>query len=328
MSLVISRTARTAGRVASAACVAAALTIGSAAHAVDNLKILVPANPGGGWDQTGRAMQQVLQGAGLVKSIQVDNKGGAGGTIGLAQFVNSAKGDGNAIIVSGLVMVGAIITNKSPVNLTQVTPIARLTGEFEVIAVPANSPLKSMDDLVTAWKKDPGKMAWAGGSAGGTDHITVGLLAKAVGIDATKINYVAHSGGGEAVAQLLGGHLPVGVNGYAEFQAQIEAGKLRALGISSPKRLPGVNVPTFIEQNIKVEIANWRGVFGAPGITAAQKKDLSDTIDKMVKTPAWKEILKKNSWADFYLTSDEYAKYVTEENTRVTAILKDIGLVK
>ena len=328
MSRVVSRIARTAGCVISAAGLTAALTLGTAAHAVDSLKILVPANPGGGWDQTGRAMQQVLQSSGLVKSIQVDNKGGAGGTIGLAQFVSSAKGDGNAIIVSGLVMVGAIITNKSPVNLSQVTPIARLTGEFEVIAVPANSPLKSMDDLMQAWKKDPGKMAWAGGSAGGTDHITVGMLAKVGGVDATKINYVAHSGGGEAVAQLLGGHLPVGVNGYAEFQAQIDAGKLRALGISSPKRLPGVNIPTFMEQGIKVEIANWRGVFGAPGITAAQQKDLAAMVDKMVKTPAWQEILKKNSWADFYLTGDAYAKYVVSENERVGAILKDIGLVK
>lgn len=328
MSLTLSRTARSAGRVASVALVAAALTIGSTAHAVDNLKILAPAAPGGGWDQTARAMAQALQSVGLVKSVQVDNKAGAAGTIGLAQFVNSAKGDGNAMIVSGLVMVGGIITNKSAVNLSQVTPIARLTGEFEVIAVPANSPLKTMDDLVKAWKQDPGKMAWAGGSAGGTDHITVGLLAKAVGVDSAKINYVAHSGGGEAVAQLLGGHLPVGVNGYAEFQAQIEAGKLRALGISSPKRLPGVNIPTFAEQNIKVEIANWRGVFGAPGITAAQQKDLTDTIDRMVRAPAWQETLKKNNWADFYLSGDAYAKFVAEENTRVTGVLKDIGLVK
>jgi putative tricarboxylic transport membrane protein len=185
-----------------------------------------------------------------------------------------------------------------------------------------------MDDLVKAWKADPGKMAWAGGSAGGTDHITVGLLAKAAGIDATKINYVAHSGGGEAVAQLLGGHLPVGVNGYAEFQAHIESGKLRALGISSPKRLPGVNVPTFIEQKINVEIANWRGVFGAPGITEPQKKDLVAIVDKMVRTPAWQEVLKKNNWADFYLSGDAYGKFVSEENVRVTGVLKDIGLVK
>ena len=199
--------------------------------------------------------------------MQFDNKGGAAGTIGLAQFVNSAKGDPNAVMIGGMVMVGGIILNKSPVNLSQVTPIARLTSEWEVIVVPANSPHKTMADLVKAFKDNPGKVSWGGGSAGGTDHILVGLIAKAVGVDPAKINYVPFKGGGEAIAAILGGHVTAGVSGLGEFAEQIKSGKMRALAQSSPTKLDGI--PSLKEQGIDVELGNWRGIFGGAGPHAA-----------------------------------------------------------
>ena len=199
-----------------------------------SLKMMIPANPGGGWDQTGRNLAAAMQSAKLVSGVQFDNKGGAAGTIGLAQFVNSAKGDPNAVMIGGMVMVGGIILNKSPVNLSQVTPIARLTSEWEVIVVPANSPHKTMADLVKAFKENPGKVSWGGGSAGGTDHILIGLIAKAVGVDPAKINYVPFKGGGEAIAAILGGHVTAGVSGIGEFAEQIKSGKMRALAQSAP----------------------------------------------------------------------------------------------
>ena len=199
--------------------------IALAASAQPTLKMMIPANPGGGWDQTGRNLAAAMQSAKLVSSVQFDNKGGAAGTIGLAQFVNSAKGDPNSVMIGGMVMVGGIILNKSPVNLSQVTPIARLTSEWEVIVVPANSPHKTMGDLVKAFKENPGKVSWGGGSAGGTDHILIGLIAKDVGVDPAKINYVAFKGGGEAIAAILGGHVTAGVSGLGEFAEQIKAGE-------------------------------------------------------------------------------------------------------
>jgi putative tricarboxylic transport membrane protein len=311
-----------------AAAVAAA-PLGAAYAEINELKIIAPAAPGGGWDQTARSIQHVLQTDKLVQNVQVLNVPGAGGTIGLAQFVNGSKGDPNVMIVGGYVMVGAIITNKSPVNLSMVTPIARLTGEYEAIAVPANSPLKSLADLVAALKADPQKVSWAGGSAGGTDHITAGLFAKAIGVDPRKVNYIAFSGGGESLASILGGKVTVGISSLSEYDAQAKAGKLRILGVSSAARLPDApDVPTFKESGVDVEIQNWRMIAAAPGITAEQKQALSATIDKMVKSKAWTDMLAQKGWANTYLSGEAFDAQLAKDIAATQTILKDIGLAQ
>ncbi len=308
------------------AALASALT--TSAFAQVELKLVAPAAPGGGWDQTARAMQQALVAEKIARSVQVTNVAGAGGTVGLAQFVTGAKGDGNQLMVNGFVMVGAILMNRAPVSLDQVTPIARLTEETQVIVVPANSPIKTAKDLAEVVKKDVSKVTWAGGSAGGIDHIMAALFAGAAGADASKVNYIPFSGGGESLAAILGGKVTAGISGYGEYEGQIKAGKLRAVGVTSPQRLPGVDVPTFKEQGIDLVIANWRSVVAAPGITPAQTKALSDAIDKMVKSATWKDILKQKGWDDAYLPADAFAKFLKEEQARVNEVLKSVGLVK
>lgn len=316
----------------SGALLAAAVAVApfGAAHAeIKDLKIIAPAAPGGGWDQTARSIQHVLQSDKLVENVQVLNVPGAGGTIGLAQFVNSSKGDPNVLIVGGYVMVGAIITNKSPVNLSMVTPIARLTGEYEAIAVPANSPLKSLADLVAALKADPKKVSWAGGSAGGTDHIAAGLFTKAIGVDPTKVNYIAFSGGGESLASLLGGKVTVGISSLSEYDAQAKAGKLRILGVSSAARLPEApDVPTFKEAGVDVEIQNWRMIAAAPGITPEQKQEITQTIDKMAKSKAWTDLLAQKGWANTYLSGEAFDAQLAKDIAATQTILKDIGLAQ
>src|SRR6188474_3233556 len=273
--------------------VAGATLFASSAFAQMELKIVAPAAPGGGWDQTARSIQQALTAEKLVKSAQVINIAGAGGTVGLAQFVNSAKGDGNQLMVNGFVMVGAILMNKSPVSMSQITPIAKITEETQIMVVPANSPIKTAKDLAELVRKDVAKVTFAGGSAGGVDHIMAALFVGAAGADAAKVNYVPFSGGGESLAAILGGKVTAGISGYGEYEGQIKSGKLRAIGVSSPQRLPGVDVPTFREQGIDLVITNWRSVVAAPGISEAQKKALAETIDRLVKSPAWKEMLKQ-----------------------------------
>ncbi len=226
--------------------------------AMADYTIIAPANPGGGWDQTARTMQTVMQEDGISPSVQVQNVPGAGGTIGLAQFASQNKGNPDALIVGGFVMVGAILTNNSPVSLKDVTPIARLTGEYEAVVVPAASPIQDMAGLIEALKADPGAVSWAGGSAGGTDHIAVGLIAKAAGVDPTKINYIAYSGGGEALAAILGNQVTAGVSSLGEFDAQVKAGTLRLLAVSSPERIEGADAPTLKEAGLDVELQNWR----------------------------------------------------------------------
>ena len=311
-----------------AATLVAVMGLSGSAFAQMELKIMAPAAPGGGWDGTARSMQQALTAAGLTKSVQVSNVAGAGGTIGLAQFVNASKGDGNQLMVNGFVMVGALLTNKSPVSLDQVTPIARLTAEALVIVVPANSPIKDAKGLADAIKTDIAKVTFAGGSAGGVDHILAALLAGTVGADGAKVNYVPFSGGGEALAAIMGGRVTAGISGWGEFEGQIKAGTLRAIAVTSPAKLPGNPTPTLKEQGINLELLNWRSVVAAPGITADQKKALVEVIDKMVKSPQWQEILKQRGWDNAYLPSPAFDEFLKAEQTRVSGVLKAVGLVK
>lgn len=290
--------------------------------------IIAPAGPGGGWDQTARSLQTVLQDEKISGSVQVVNVPGAGGTIGLAQFTSQNSGNPNALIVGGYVMVGAILTNQSPVTLKDVTPIARLTGEYEAIVVPAASPLQTMDDLITALKADPGAVSWAGGSAGGVDHVTVGLVAKAAGVDPTKINYIAYAGGGEALAAILGNQVTAGISGYGEFESQIKAGTLRLLAVSSAEPIAGAETPTLKDAGLDVVVQNWRMIAAAPGLSAEQTAAITADIEKAVNSDAWKEILKSKGWQNTYLAGDAFKEQLAKDVSATESILKDIGLVK
>lgn len=294
---------------------------------IKGLEIIAPASPGGGWDQHARTLQQVLQDQKLASGIQVANIPGAGGTIGLAQFV-TAKKRSPAILVGGQIMLGAIVTNKSAVTLDQVAPLARLTGEYTAIVVPADSPIKTFGDLIAKFKADPGSVSWGGGSAGGSDQILAGLIAKAVGVDPAKVNYVATAGGGELLASALGGHVTLGMGGYNEFAPQFEAGKLRAIAVSAPQRLPGTSTPTLKEQGVDLEFVNWRGVFMQANAKPAEKKELEEAVAKVVASNEWKEILKQRGWIDQYQPSEQFAAFLKEERSRIEGTLKDIGVVK
>lgn len=311
--------------LASAAAIAT-LAATAALAAPAELTIMAPAAPGGGWDQTARSMQSVLQESKIVGNVQVVNVPGAGGTIGLAQFVNDDKGNAARLIVGGYVMVGAIIANKSPVSLADVTPLARLTGEYNAIVVPKDSPIKSMADLVDKLKADPGSVSWAGGSAGGVDHIAVGLIAKAVGVDPTKINYIPYSGGGEALAAILGGQVTAGISGYGEFEGQVKAGELRLLALTGGPG--GADRPTLKDQGIDVDVQNWRMVAAAPGITDAEKADLVATIEAMANSDQWKAVLAAKNWENTFLAGDAFSAYLDEQVKATAAVLKDLGIAQ
>ena len=311
----------------SLAALAAAGALPLSARAATNVKMMIPANPGGGWDTTGRALGKAMTDGKLVDTVTYDNKGGAAGALGLAQFINGSKNDPNALMVMGAVMLGGIITGKPPVNLSQATPIARISSEYNVFVLPANSPFKTMADVVAQLKKDPGSVKWGGGSRGSTEHIAAAMIAQKVGADPSKINYVAFRGGGEATAAVLGGNVTVGGSGYSEFAESIAAGKMRAIAVTSANRLPGVNVPTLKEQGIDVEIGNWRGVYGAPGISADQRKTRTDLVLAALKTPSWAEASKKNDWTPAVLAGEPFAKFVDDEFASLRATMTKSGMV-
>ncbi len=297
------------------------------ARADTNLKMMIPANPGGGWDTTGRALGKALQDAGVAASVSYDNKGGAAGAIGLAQFLNGTKGDPNALMVMGAVMLGGLISSKSTVPLTSATALARLTTEYNVFVLPADSPLKTMKDVIDQMKKDPGSVKWGGGSRGSTEHIAAAMIAREVGVDPSKINYVAFRGGGEAIASILGGNVTVGGSGYSEFAEYIKTGKMRAIAVTSDVRVAGIGVPTLKEQGVNVVIGNWRGVYGAPGITPEQRKALTEMIAKATKSKAWAESLEKNAWTPAYMPGVEFEKFVDDQFASLRAVMAKSGMI-
>jgi putative tricarboxylic transport membrane protein len=311
----------------SLAALAAAGALPLSARAAPNIKMMIPANPGGGWDTTGRALGKAMTDAQVADTVSFDNKGGAAGALGLAQFVNGSKGDPNAVMVMGAVMLGGIITGKPPVSLSQATPLARLTTEYNVFVLPANSPYKSMKEVVEQLKKDPGSIKWGGGSRGSTEHIAAAMIARDVGVDPSKINYVAFRGGGEATAAILGGNVTVGGSGLSEFSEYIKTGKMKALAMTSGTRLKGVDIPTLKEMGINVEIGNWRGVYGAAGITPEQRKQLIEVLVKATKSKAWADAVEKNNWTPALLTGAEFEKFVDDDFASLRATMVKSGMV-
>ena len=297
-----------------------------AAPLFESIFMFVPAAPGGGWDGTARSLEKAARDEGLVGSFQFENVGGAAGMVGLPRFVNQRKGAGNALMVGGSVMVGGGITNKSPVTIRDVTPLARLTEEAGVIVVPSNAPIKTFKDLESALRTNPKAVSVAGGSAGGTDHILLGMMLRAVGRNPREAAYVAFAGGGPANAAILGGQVSAGISGYSEFAEQIKAGRMRPLAVSGSVRIPGVEVPTLREQGMDVVAANWRGVFGAPGITAAQRDALIQLVTRIHASASWKDILQQRKWTDVFLAGDAFGKELSADIAVTEAVLKNLGL--
>ncbi len=298
------------------------ISAGAAPARAQTLTLVAPAAPGGGWDQTARALQRALRESEPHAAVQVENVPGAAGTVGLARFISGERGRPDALLVIGLVMVSGIATNGSAVSLADVTPIARLTGEHEVIVVPADSPFRTLQDLVAALQRAPQSVSWGGGSAGGTDDLLARLLAEAVGVPPAAVNYVAFSGGGEALAAVLGGQVTAGVSGYGEFAQSIAAGQLRALATSAPVREPGLDAPTLREAGVPLDLANWRGVVAPPGISAAEQEALTARVRALVGSAAWRDTLQRTGWTDLYADGPAFRQFLLAEQARVVGVIE------
>ncbi|HEY0698761.1 MAG TPA: tripartite tricarboxylate transporter substrate binding protein [Micromonospora sp.] len=291
------------------------------------LRIMVPNSPGGGYDTTARTAAKVLEDAKLATGVQVFNLPGAGGTVGLQRTVNE-KGNGKLAMQMGLGVVGASYTSKSAATLTQTTPLAKLIEEAGAIVVPKDSPYKTIGDLVTAWKANPKGVAVGGGSSpGGPDHLLPMQLAKAVGIDPRQVNYVSYDGGGELLPAVLGGKIAFGASGFGEFLDQVEAGQIRVLAVTSEQPIEALkDVPTLKASGIDLVFTNWRGIVAPPEISAADKKAWIDLLTAMHDSPEWKAELTKRGWTDAFVTGDDFATFLTEQDKAVAEILKQLGL--
>jgi putative tricarboxylic transport membrane protein len=296
------------------------------AGGMGDMRILIPANAGGGWDLTGRALGQALLAAGQARHVVYDNRGGAAGTIGLAQFATSHRGDPSALMVMGSVMLGGIITGKPPVGLGQVRPVARLTNEYNVFVLPPKTPFASMAEVLRQFRTHPDSIKWGGGSRGSTEHIAVHLLAQSLGVKASRINYVPFRGGGEAAAAVMGGYVSVGSSGLSEFLPHIAAGHMRAVAVTSAQRLPGADAPTLRELGQDVVIGNWRGVCAPAGLSPAAHQGLVDAVLQALQSPAWQAAVQAHHWLAEPLTGPAFEAFVADEFSRLRAVLVKAGL--
>ncbi len=293
------------------------------------VSVMLPANPGGGWDGTGRHAFATMNKAGIYTgTVNYTNKGGAGGTIGLAEFARTSKGKNDQVAVFGAITVGAITLNNSPVKLSNFKPIARLTAEHLVLAVSKDAPYQTLAEFVEALKANPGATPVGGGSAGGVDHIALALLAQASGTDVAKLNYIPQAGGTDMVTGIVNGTLKAGLSGISEFQQFADTGRIRILGITSAERMAGLDVPTFKEQGFNVEIANWRGVLGGVDMPEANHQEWVKRFEALNNSPEWQEVLKTQGWTQYFLAGDEFTQFITEESERINKVLKDAGLSK
>lgn len=293
---------------------------------VSGLRFLVPNAPGSGYDTTARAAVKAMEEASIIKGAEVFNLAGAGGTVGLQRIVNE-KGNGKLVMQMGLGVVGASYTNKSKATLAETTPIAKLIEEPEAIAVPKNSPYKTLADFVTAWKADPGKTPIGGGSSpGGPDHLAPMLTAQAVGVQPKDVNFVSYDGGGELLAALLGSKIKAAFTGTGEVEEQAAAGQLRILAVTSAERIEGIDAPTLKESGYDLTFTNWRGLVAPGGISDAAKEQLTTAVEKMHASEQWKATLADKGWTDAFMTGDDYAAFLTAEDTRVREVLGKLGL--
>lgn len=272
------------------------------------MRIVIPANAGGGWDQTGRALGASLSAAGVVDEIEYENKGGKGGTIGLAYYAEKYSADPNTFLMGGMVMVGAVALQKPAVDLTKIQPVARLTSDYLVLVVAGDSPVRTVAELGGRMRGGLKSVPIAGGSAGGVDHMFAGVFARGVGANPEDLAYLPFAGGAEVVAAVVSGKAVAGVSGYSEFAEHLASGKLRAIGISSKRAVYGI--PAIREQGVDVDMANWRGVFTGQNVPAPRIAEMVEGVRRAVAHDSWAKVMKQNRWDSSLLTGAGLSSFI------------------
>jgi putative tricarboxylic transport membrane protein len=291
------------------------------------VEIIVPSGPGGGTDRTGRTVQALLERLRLVEKSTVVNKPGASGNLGFL-YLSQQNGSGHHIAVTTVAVLTNHISGRSNVNYTDLTPLAQLFSEYLLYAVRADSPIKSGRDLLERLKRDPQSVSVGITVLGGTSHMAMSVLLRGAGIEPKNLKTIVFKGGGEVTTALLGGHIDLVPAPVANLLPHVKSGKLRAIAVSSPRRMPRelAEVPTWREQGSNSEFDTWRGMIGPRGMSPAQITFWDDALTKMIQDAQWKKDLEANYWGDNYLPSAKAQAHLANEYREFKAILSDLGL--
>jgi putative tricarboxylic transport membrane protein len=306
---------------------ACGVTRGGDERGFHRLRMMVPNSPGGGYDLTARTAVKIMEDNDITGRVEVFNVIGAGGTVAMARLMNE-RGNDDLMMMMGLGVVGATYTNGSKIKASDATALAKMIEDPGAVFVPADSPFKTVQDFVAAWKTDPTKVTIGGGSSpGGPDHLFPMETARAVGVDPREVNFVTYDGGGDLLTALLGKKITVGTSSPGEFIDQIESGQLRVLAVSSEERVEGIDAPTLKQAGIDLTFANWRGILAPPGISDGTRQAMIKALEELHSTQQWKEALVKNGWTDAFTTGAEFEQFLEDQDARVSSTLTELGLL-
>jgi putative tricarboxylic transport membrane protein len=294
--------------------------------AITDLDIVVPAAPGGGYDLTARAMQTALTEAKLIANVTISYEPGRGGVLALDKMNNEWRADEAVVMITGFVMLGSVSAARAQKLLEPMTPVALLAEEPELIVVPKASRYNTLMELLAAVRATPGAVAFAGGSAGGVDHILVGLIGTQIGVSPALMPYLPHAGGGDAVVTLLRGQATAAVGGVSEFLAPLRDGRLKGLAVSGRVRAANVDAPTLAQAGINLSILNWRGVLAPPDVGETHQRALARLVGQMTKTPQWQAALKRYGWTGQFLPDERFGDYFKAEQKKVDTAIQALRL--
>ena len=323
-------------RIAVLALPMAALAMTTAAQAQEwtpskSIEFIAPANPGGGWDTLVRTMSRVIQQESLAdESFAAINVPGGGGAVAWAQVARDS-GNPHKLFATSPPMILVPLAGASRYDHTDFTPIARINTDYSIILVAADSEYQTLDDLFEALKANPGLSVGGGSAPGSMDHISIAGLASAAGMEASAVNYIPFSGGGDAMTNLMGGHIEAVIGGAGEAVGQLgEGSQLRALGVSSEERLGGglAEVPTYQEQGYDYTFDIWRGVMGAPEMPEEAVEYYETLFAEMLETDAWREASDQLGWIDAYQDSETFGAFLDDQQEQFSSVLTDLGLLR
>ena len=300
--------------------------------AMEKIHFVIGGGAGGGWDGTARGTGEALTKSGMLKSASFENMSGGGGGKALAFMINTQPK--NTILVQSTPLVlrsitrhEGYVTGSGVLSYKDVTPIAGVIGDYGAIAVAKDSPYKNFKDVVDAYKKNPSSIKMAGGSVRGSmDHLIGALAFQAAGANPNDVAYIPYDAGGKALAGLLSGETQIISTGLGELMGARD--QVRIIGITAPSRIADApNAPTLKEQGYDVQFVNWRGFFGPPNMSNKDKKALSTMLGKVMKTPEWEAVRKRNAWVNIYNSDKDFVKFLDAQTVEMTALMKKLGVI-